>query len=547
MDLNRNKIIKILFTSVGRRVELIQAFRKAADSARTKLFIYGADLSASAPAMFFCDKKVITPAIKDDNYIPFLEEFCKNEQITAIIPTIDTDLLILAHNKEKFESSGTRVVVSAPDKVAVCRDKRITYDFFTECGLKSPEPVTRVEDYSAGFPCFIKPKDGSSSINAHKAENKEELITYASETPDYIIQPYIKGKEYTVDIFCDFKGSPIYITPRERIAVRSGEVLKTKILSDEKITSECLKIIENFKPSGAVTVQLIRSDTDGEDYFIEINPRYGGGAPLSIKAGADSPSALIGLLAGGEFGYIENAARGGLVYSRFDQSVCVNEYPYKRTKAVIFDLDDTLYSEKEYVLCGFKAAALELKEIDNAYEELAAFFEKGMPAIDSLFKKFGLSDTNLKEKCLSAYRKCKPSLTLYPGAERLLRHLKQRGIKTAILTDGRPEGQRAKIEALGLEKYFDEILITDELGGPIFRKPDTIGFEILQRKLGAAFDEMLYVGDNPAKDFIAPLKLGMRAVYFENPRGLYYSSSLCLADGIEKITSLRDINGLLVV
>lgn len=79
-----------------------------------------------------------------------------------------------------------------------------------------------------------------------------------------------------MDIFCDLQGNPIYITPRERLAVRSGEVLKTRIALDERIIEECRELVRRFEPCGPITVQLIREKETGEDYYIEINPRYGG-------------------------------------------------------------------------------------------------------------------------------------------------------------------------------------------------------------------------------------------------------------------------------
>ena len=106
----------------------------------------------------------------------------------------------------------------------------------------------------------------------------------------------------------------------------------------------------------------------------------------------------------------------------------------------------------------------------------------------------------------------------------MLRRLRSR-MKLAILTDGRSEGQRAKLRALGLEELMDEILITDELGGPAFRKPCALGFELLSERLGTPFERMAYVGDNIAKDFIAPEKLGMRCIWYRNRDGLYFRES----------------------
>ena len=313
--------MKILFTSVGRRVELMQAFHSAASRLNVELEIHGADISESAPALFFCDKKVLVPRIKDENYIPFLIKYCADNYIDALIPTIDTDLLLLAQNADKF--GRTKVVISKSNKVEVCRDKKLTAEYFNSLGLKSPKPVDDYLQYDAGYPAFIKPKDGSSSIFAYKVNDFEELRGLAHQVPDYIIQPFIEGTEYTVDAFCDFDGNPILITPRIRMAVRSGEVLKTKISQDDRIINEMKTLIADYKPCGQITVQLIRDKITGDDYYIEINPRFGGGAPLSIKAGADSAEMMIRLINGEALYYIDNAAEDGVIYSRFDQSIRV--------------------------------------------------------------------------------------------------------------------------------------------------------------------------------------------------------------------------------
>lgn len=317
--------MKILFTSIGRRVELVQAFRNAADKLNESLEIWGSDISISAPALQFCDKKEITCRIDNPSYISNLIDICEREKIDCLIPTIDTDLMLLSEHKVEFKSIGTRVLVGRSEKIKICRDKNYTADYFCSLGLKSPKPVNDIELYQGGFPAFIKPKDGSSSINAYRADSYEELLSYSERIDDYIIQPFISGKEYTIDIFCDHAGNPIFITPRERMAVRAGEVLKTKITQDEQMITEMKIMVSDFKPDGQITVQLIQDENTGENFYIEINPRFGGGAPLSIKAGADSAEAVIKELKGEVLEYMPYAAENGAIYSRFDESVRVDK------------------------------------------------------------------------------------------------------------------------------------------------------------------------------------------------------------------------------
>ena len=321
----KDNTVRILFTSIGRRVELVQEFTQAAKELGFCLEIYGADITPTAPALNFCDHAILVPRIKDEAYIPSLLACCKEHRIDALIPTIDTDLLILAKNKEAFQKIGTKVLVSDPDKIAICRDKRLTSDYFISVGLAAPYPVDDYKNYTGGFPAFIKPKDGSSSVFAYKVNDLQELESFAKQVPDYIVQPFIEGTEYTVDVFCDFTGEPVYITPRIRLAVRAGEVLKTKIDQDETIINEIKALLKDYKPCGAITVQLIRQKETGKDYYIEINPRYGGGAPLTMKAGANSAKVLLKLLAGERATYDPGAAENGAVYCRFDQSIRVNE------------------------------------------------------------------------------------------------------------------------------------------------------------------------------------------------------------------------------
>lgn len=532
---------RILFTGAGRRIELLQAFRQASLRLGVSLKIIGADMVSTAPALPFCDYGRMVCSMRDEAYIPTLLDICRRDQIDLLIPTIDTDLRLLADHKAEFEAVGTRVMVSEPEMIAKCRDKNITADFFEECGLHAPRTVNSVEAYSGPYPCFIKPKDGSSSIGANRADDIEGLRAFAGQLDDYVIQPYIDGEEFTVDIFCDFDGNPITIIPRRRLAVRSGEVLKTRIALDDQIISECEKLIEAFKPCGPMTVQLIRQASTGTDYFIEINPRFGGGAPLSMKAGADSAEAILRLLAGEAVIRKTEGLADGAVYSRFDQSVCVERGEGLPLRGIIFDLDDTLCLEKDYVRSGYAAVAEALPEVADAAERLWVYFEAGKPAIDCLLEEEGL--LHRKAEVLDAYHSHKPMLKLDTAVRTLLQDLRAAGMKLGIITDGRPEGQRNKIAALDLAELVDEIIVTDELGGPGFRKPNDIAFRIMQCRLGIPFGQLAYVGDNPVKDFQAPRQLGMMSIWYDNSEGIYASDEAAADFVIESLTDIVQFIG----
>jgi len=186
---------------------------------------------------------------------------------------------------------------------------------------------------------------------------------------------------------------------------------------------------------------------------------------------------------------------------------------------VVFDLDDTLYSEKNYVRSGYRKIAQNYPDIENAEEKLWNSFLKGEKAIDKVFDEARL-DEKEKKNALNIYREHMPVIELYTGVSEMLTRIKNKGKKIGIITDGRPDGQKNKIKALKLD--VDQVIITDELGGIQYRKPNKKAFELMQNRWKIAFNKMVYIGDNVTKDFIAPKELGMKVIYFKNADGLYY-------------------------
>lgn len=193
----------------------------------------------------------------------------------------------------------------------------------------------------------------------------------------------------------------------------------------------------------------------------------------------------------------------------------------KDYRVVIFDLDDTLYSEKEYVKSGYREIAKNNPQIENMEDKLWQAFQKGGKAIDEVLLSESLYTEEKAQACLQVYRNQTPKIHLYEGVSKMLQQLVADGIFLGLVTDGRPNGQRAKIKALDIEQYFSKIIITDELGDISFRKPNPIAFEMMHTFFAVPYKNMVYVGDNPAKDFQGPKQLGMECVYFKNSDGLY--------------------------
>ena len=205
-----------------------------------------------------------------------------------------------------------------------------------------------------------------------------------------------------------------------------------------------------------------------------------------------------------------------IIYNIKDVLVYVEKF-----QAVVFDLDDTLYSEKEYVQSGYREIAKYFPQFPNMEEILWKNFKNGLPSIDNTLMQLDIFSEKTKLKCLKIYREHIPSINMYEDAVFVLVELNKNLKKIGLITDGRPEGQRNKLYALNIYNLLDEIIITDELGGIEYRKPNETAFRLMSQRLHIPFNQMVYVGDNPTKDFGAPERLGMQTIFFKNPNGLY--------------------------
>ena len=319
------KDINILVLSAGRRVELIERFQSAKKQLGINGKIIAVDISDTAPAIYFADKYYLIPRVDDDKYISSIVDICNNENIHIVIPTIDTELLKLSENKEYIENkANTKILISSDKVIKICRNKYHTQKFFEENNFLVPRLISfdDINKKQYDFPLFIKPIDGSSSINAFKVNNDEELQFFIKYVKNPIVQEFISGDELSIDIFCDFESNPITIVPRRRLLTRGGEISKGQIIKDVEVINDAKRLINVLKPIGHITIQCIKTNRGIE--YIEINPRFGGGAPMSIDAGADSCKNIYKLLLGEKLSYNENYASNA-IFVRFDKSIRIDK------------------------------------------------------------------------------------------------------------------------------------------------------------------------------------------------------------------------------
>lgn len=533
--------IRILFSGIGNRVEFVESFLYAAGKMDIRIHLVGTDSTKEAPALYKCHKNYQTPQAGEAGYVTRLLAICRKEKIGLLIPSTEKEIFILSQRKDEFAAIGTRILVGDEAFTGFCSNKKWTAAFFEECGIRYPKPVHQMEAYHQGYPCVLEILDENDNITQTRRIEQPKDLTYLAEKYKNIsIRPFLEGKIYEIDVFCDFAGNPIYITPRAKEDIEGREISRYRVVRDEHIVEETKKIIDKLKPIGPITMKMLRQETTGTDFYLRIEPRFDDNVPISIKAGADSSMALLKLMTGETLEFQPEAADDNMVFGRFEKSICLNtrtdqiqtledfeslKHLDESIEAVVFDLDDTLYSEKEYIRSGYRAVAESLPQVKQCFNKLCVALEKGQDAVETVLKDEKIYTEELRKECYEVISKHQPDIHLYDGVKDLFFELHKQKKSIGIITDGESSIQRTKLKVLGLEAMADEIIITDELAGNgevrEFRRPNDISFIIMKKRFHTTCRNMAFVGDDKELDFKAPEELGMECYWKENKDGLY--------------------------
>ncbi len=216
----------VLILSAGRRVELAQFFLNEIKKRNLDSKVLATDMRPEiSAACQVVDKAIKAPRVTDPSYINFLLSTCKSEGIGLVVPTIDTELLLLSQQRNVFAAEGIHIVISDESLIEVCRDKRMTAELFAEININTPKIFTR---NAIEFPCFAKPYDGSCSIGASVVGTPEMLSDAMLADEKMMFMELIDDsyQEYTVDAYYDRKGQLRCFVPRQRVETRAGEVSK---------------------------------------------------------------------------------------------------------------------------------------------------------------------------------------------------------------------------------------------------------------------------------------------------------------------------------
>jgi carbamoyl-phosphate synthase large subunit len=278
------KLINILFLGGGKRVSLAERFISAGLKLGIKINTFSYELEKKVPFLLV-GKVIIGKTWLDKTIYDDLIQIIDERKITIIIANVDYATLVLAELNSKYPNLG--LISSDAITCKIFLDKLKMQNHCDELSIK-------IIPLSANkFPMFLKPRMGSASKGIYRV-NDEQYLNYLLkqiEESNYVKQKYIEGIEYTVDAYVSKNGKFVGAVPRIRHNVTAGESTTSIIIYDKEILNFTKEILGKFNLRGPITLQFIRTKKDL--YFLEINPRFGGGVIASIEAGFDIPKIMI--------------------------------------------------------------------------------------------------------------------------------------------------------------------------------------------------------------------------------------------------------------
>lgn len=291
--------MNILFSTVGRRGYIVDFFKK---HLLEKGKLIGTSdrndhLTEFTSGFSHCDKSYIVQSIKNEReYVDELLDICKEEKIDMLLSFYDFDVYVLSKFIKEFEEIGVKPVISSHQVNTVCFDKFETYRFLNAQGFKTPWTMTADEAAQReipSYPVIVKPRFGFGSNAISIANNRAEAEFFLNyyDNEDMIVQEFIEGPEYSFDVLNDFNGETVTAVAKRKIKMRAGETDQGYAIKDERLTECAMRLGRELSHVGPLDVDFFLKD--GEVYILELNPRFGGGYPITHLAGIDFPKILI--------------------------------------------------------------------------------------------------------------------------------------------------------------------------------------------------------------------------------------------------------------
>jgi carbamoyl-phosphate synthase large subunit len=275
----------LLITSASAKVPLLRAAMDAAAKLHSEIRVIAADLDPNVLTKYIAHEFWTMQPTRDE-HVPELIQECKQRGIRAILPTRDGELSFWSRHAMTFAAAGIKVIVSPPESVERCLDKTLFSEFGRQRGLRVIPTSSSIDDIDAKL-FVVKERFGAGSRSLGLSLNRDAAIAHATTLQSPIFQPFIEGREISIDAWANVHGHVKGVVLRRRDQVVNGESRITTTFRDPRLEAQAKTWIETYGVQGPVVMQALL-DPSGAVHLIELNARFGGASTASIQAGLDS-------------------------------------------------------------------------------------------------------------------------------------------------------------------------------------------------------------------------------------------------------------------
>jgi carbamoyl-phosphate synthase large subunit len=336
--------MNVMLTCAGRRKYLVTFFREALHGDGS---VFAGDANRGAPALAAADRAFILPSLDDPSYVECVLEICARHQVGLLVSLHDLELPLLARHLDQFHAVKTIPVISAPAVIDTCLDKVAAGRFLATCGISEPATYLSLDEARLAlrrgvltFPVVVKPRWGTASLGIEYAFDDEELefahallrkrLTRSvlkglhGDDPNngIIIQEKLTGDEYGIDIINDLDGRHMATMVRRKLEMRAGETDRAVTAQADVLGALGARLGRALGHIGNLDCDVIVNN--GRSCVLDMNPRFGGGYPLSHLAGANLPAALVAWASGREADPAWLRPEPGITVSKCDGVVVMN-------------------------------------------------------------------------------------------------------------------------------------------------------------------------------------------------------------------------------
>jgi carbamoyl-phosphate synthase large subunit len=337
--------MNVLLTCAGRRNFLMRLFQ---DALAGRGHVFACDSSPNAPALAEAHASFTVPPMGKPEYYETLLALCREHGVGMLVSVHDLELGELARRAPCFAAAGTRVMISAPETVALCQDKWTAFQFLRSCEIPTPATFLSLPAAQRAlarglveFPLLVKPRWGTSSIGLMRVESERELelasewaqveirrsilapLSKTDPTQALIIQEHVEGHEYGLDVVNDLEGRHVATLARRKLAMRAGNTDRAVSVCDPRLDRIGRQIGQHLGHCGSLDCDVIVAQDRG--YVLDLNPRLGGGYPFSHLAGANLPAALVAWALDEEPDPAWFRCRPGVLVSKYDGMMVMDE------------------------------------------------------------------------------------------------------------------------------------------------------------------------------------------------------------------------------